>query len=339
LGKVGTGVAGGTGDTASDSNLEDIMGPWKPVVVGVDTTPESARAARLGWNIAQRAGTECRLVHVVPDYTSEVFAVVLPPNFSAVQDALMRESRSSIETALRGTLPDDALRAIVLQAGRPAAVLARMAGDAQLLVLGGKHHTALGRWLVGSTAHQVVRATETPVLVAGPSAEALHRILAAVDLSSGAERTVQAAQRLAELFEAELRVLTVIEPLPPVITDFGLIAAQPVAIGADGWYRAARESFERTVWPLVQYSRAEPQVVHGTAEHEIRREVSDWRADLLVVGTHSKGPVERLLIGSVTHHLLNDLPASLLVVPVPVLVEAGAGTGRKSKSRVGSRSR
>jgi universal stress protein family protein len=35
----------------------------------------------------------------------------------------------------------------------------------------------------------------------------------------------------------------------------------------------------------------------------------------VVVGSHGKGWVERLLIGSVTERLLNQLPSSLLVVP------------------------
>jgi hypothetical protein len=43
--------------------------------------------------------------------------------------------------------------------------------------------------------------------------------------------------------------------------------------------------------------------------------VTDWRADLLVVGSHGKGWAERMLVGSVTERLINHLPTSLLVVP------------------------
>jgi len=39
----------------------------KPVIVGVDGSPEAVRAAALGWKIAEEARTECRLVHAVPD--------------------------------------------------------------------------------------------------------------------------------------------------------------------------------------------------------------------------------------------------------------------------------
>jgi len=37
----------------------------------------------------------------------------------------------------------------------------------------------------------------------------------------------------------------------------------------------------------------------------------------VVVGSHGKGWVDRLLLGSTTERLLDQLPASLLVVPAP----------------------
>jgi nucleotide-binding universal stress UspA family protein len=46
-------------------------------------------------------------------------------------------------------------------------------------------------------------------------------------------------------------------------------------------------------------------------------EAAAWRADVVVVGSHGKGWVDRLLIGSVTEDLLNNLPCAVLVVPVP----------------------
>ncbi len=45
-------------------------------------------------------------------------------------------------------------------------------------------------------------------------------------------------------------------------------------------------------------------------------EAAAWRAELIVVGSHGKGWIDRLLIGSVTEDLLNNLPCAVLVVPV-----------------------
>jgi nucleotide-binding universal stress UspA family protein len=54
----------------------------------------------------------------------------------------------------------------------------------------------------------------------------------------------------------------------------------------------------------------------GVAAEIIAAEAATWSADVVVVGSHGKGWVERLLVGSATERLLALLPASLLVVPV-----------------------
>ena len=56
---------------------------------------------------------------------------------------------------------------------------------------------------------------------------------------------------------------------------------------------------------------------HGTPVDTILREATLWPADLLVVGSHGKSWAQRLLLGSVTEKVLNHLPTSVLVMPVP----------------------
>jgi len=58
-------------------------------------------------------------------------------------------------------------------------------------------------------------------------------------------------------------------------------------------------------------------VRQGIALDAIADEATAWRADVIVVGSHGKGWVDRLVIGSVTEDLLNDLPTAVLVIPVP----------------------
>ena len=40
-----------------------------------------------------------------------------------------------------------------------------------------------------------------------------------------------------------------------------------------------------------------------------------WGADLVVLGSHGKGWVDRMLLGSTTERLLSHLPTSMLVIP------------------------
>jgi nucleotide-binding universal stress UspA family protein len=53
----------------------------------------------------------------------------------------------------------------------------------------------------------------------------------------------------------------------------------------------------------------------GQVAETIIQEARRWSADVVVLGSHGKGFVDRVLLGSATEQLLNELPASLLVVP------------------------
>jgi len=122
---------------------------------------------------------------------------------------------------------------------------------------------------------------------------------------------VAAAERYAALFGARLRALSVVEPL-------AVLPEVPQQDTTDH-YRRWEETLARDVWPLIRAPGVETLVRYGTALETILREAAEWRADVVVVATHGKGPVTRMLVGSVTEGLINHLPTSLLVVP------AGAG--------------
>ena len=57
---------------------------------------------------------------------------------------------------------------------------------AGMIVVGGKHHSALGRWLGGSTSHNMVRAATVPVLITAGEPQ-VTRVLVAVDVSPAAK--------------------------------------------------------------------------------------------------------------------------------------------------------
>jgi nucleotide-binding universal stress UspA family protein len=109
----------------------------KPIIVGVDESPASARAARAGWHLAAAMGAPCRLIHAIPDiWTIEAVEIA---------EQVAADERSRITAALHDVVPADALASMEVDIGRPAHVLAERAAGAQLVVLGGKPHTALER--------------------------------------------------------------------------------------------------------------------------------------------------------------------------------------------------
>lgn len=304
---------------------------WKPIVAGVDTSTEGMWAAALAWKLASAAKTACHLVHVTADVKGIPIWVDAAVNIDELNHHLTATTEKQLKERLAGNIPPRALEQLEVVLGKPGWTLPRYLQDkdAGLLVLGGKHHVAPARWFGGSTAHHLVRTADVPVLVAIPERSAIKRVLVGLDFSYAAAPTFTAAARLAKLFDAELRVLHVIERLPDVY-------GYPVHFDNDQYVAASRDQFYEMFSGLGASSSIELNTVQGTPDVKLGQIASEWPADVVVVGSHGKGWMDRFLIGSVTQRLLNHLPASLLVVPAgvpvngntePAKVEANAVSG------------
>jgi len=287
-----------------------LVESWKPIVVGVDASPEAAVAAAAGLRIARQAVVSCHLVHASPTLEDSLPLVPNTAKLEEVRTALRDATRQNVSAALAGSVPPEVLSHLTVRAGRAPVVLEQLVAelDAGLVVLGGKHHSALGRWLGSSTVHNLVRRLSVPVLVTRSRATIGQRVLVAMDLSEAARPTIEAGERIARLFDAKLRVLHVVEPLP--------IPPEPVVPYDLREYQALQvEQFKREIWSLVTLPDAQQDIRYGSVAEAIAAAADDWNADLLVLGSHGKGWVDRFLIGSVTERVLNHLPAATLVIP------------------------
>ena len=282
---------------------------WNPIIAGVDATTDGAWGGAVAWRLAEGAGAPCRLIHAVPD---EYFRYPYVEPREGQHAELEAWARRQLAEASPGNLPPEALEAVEVWFGHPARVLAKVAHEAkaEMVVVGAKHRSRLGEWLAGSTPRQLSRLLDVPLLVATTSAARIRRVLIATDLTGMVTRTIAAGERLAELCGAEVRVVHVIPSHP--------LSGDPRADAAVGErLRQVEEALERGVWPLVTHPAATRAVLHGPIRGALADEAAEWEADVLVVGSHSLPPVDRLLLGSVSDSLLRELPTSILVVPYP----------------------
>lgn len=284
----------------------------RPIVVGVDASPTAPVAARNATALSTGMGAPLALVHATPDAWSIPTAPMsLPLKPEEINEAARQAARATVVAELGDELPADLLEALQVRTGRAATVVRDVVDemDAQLVVLGGKHHSALGRWVVGSTAHSLVRTLDVPLFVCAEGHIPVRRIVVAVDLSEAAGPTVKAAVRFARVFGAALHVLHVVEPLP-------IIPETPLTFNDDDVHEEAERHLERYIWPDIDYESATMSLRRGAAAETIDEEARERAADLVVLGSHGKGWVDRILIGSVTERVLSALPTSVLVVPV-----------------------
>ena len=179
---------------------------------------------------------------------------------------------------------------------------------AELVVLGGKRRRALTR-IGGSTVTHMVRLGHCPILATDGVGTAIRRILVAVDLSYAARPTLEAAQQWAARLGAQLRVVHSVEPTP-------VFPGMRVRMAEDDVYRSCQRAMDAEIRPLVTTPGAEVVCRRGRAAAVLTAEARQWHADLIILGSHGRGWVDRLLIGSTSERMLNVLPTSILVIPV-----------------------
>ena len=140
------------------------------------------------------------------------------------------------------------------------------------------------------------------------------RIMVAVDGSDTAERGLKEAIALANDQKARLAIVYVIDLV--IIFEFG----EPSITYADSAREFARGAIERARRTAqeagIEAELLSPEII-TTGYHvadTIAQLAHDWKADLLVVGTHGRRGVSRLLIGSVAERIVRVAPCPLLMV-------------------------
>lgn len=171
-----------------------------------------------------------------------------------------------------------------------------------------------------------------------PTRPRIHRLLLAYDGSTGAQPALEWARELAKAHGASVAVAAVHAP-PQVDVEL---------VGAYGWWpryleeharvqESLREAVDRAAETLrAEGIEAKPFLRQGRPVAELARLAEREGADLVVLGSHGRGPLGRAMLGSVGGAILDRVEASVLVARTPprpahVLVAVdGSHTSRRA---------
>jgi nucleotide-binding universal stress UspA family protein len=282
-----------------------------PIVVGVDGSEESRRAATLGYSIARAGAAPLHLLAAAMNTVLEVVAVEAHLDLDRLDEAVRQSAETGTRNSLEGSLPPDLIdSSLVCRIGRAEHVLSEFADevDAGLIVLGGRRHIAPLGWFPRGTAQHLVRKSDTPVLVTAPLSEdpEIRRVLLALDFSAAAPRVIEFGRTLAETLGAQLEAVHGV--------DARLLSVEsPVQLTLDS-LREAHERRARDLWALLPGDTAK-RVVIGPIPETLAEAAASVPGTLVVVGSHGLGAVNRWLLGSSTEWMLDRLPAAVAVVP------------------------
>jgi nucleotide-binding universal stress UspA family protein len=160
------------------------------------------------------------------------------------------------------------------------------------------------------------------------------KILLAVDDQQFGERIADFAMRNARLSVAEVRVITII----PSILAYTSLAIIPDLVQemrdetrTKGIALVLKIALQVT--DAFQDSSVDEFVVEGRPAEEILSMAKQWKADLILVGSHGRQGISKLIIGSVSQAVVSHAPCSVLVVD---LMHCKQGLEKPCESRKGN---
>lgn len=291
------------------------------VLIGTDLDTAHLDALMMGQQIAHAFGAALGVVNV------------LAPGFPA--DAVsphrhVAELNDADETAARMQTLPERLQDLLgmdqtgfqsfVERGEPGHGIVERANrfPADLVVVGSHNRKGIERWLLGSVAEYVVRHAHCPVLVARPQIGPDGGILAACDLEAmtgpvlrwakgmgwSRSQSVRAVHTMQfGMGDVAAATMTFFSGAPPTGPDLETATAmKDVAAGA--------LSAEITAAGL----NAEAEVLVGPTVSTILEQAKASNSSMIVLGTHGRTGIGRLLLGSVADEIVRHAECSVLVV-------------------------
>jgi len=137
------------------------------------------------------------------------------------------------------------------------------------------------------------------------------RIVCATDFSDTAEAAWLVARDLAAVHRAELTLVHVFPDLPPSPD----VAVPTVIQVWEEQQRWVNEELARRVADATARGVDSRAILkHGPAADGLVEAVTEAHADVLVVGTHGRTGLERVLLGSVAEAVVRKAPCAVLTV-------------------------
>ncbi|MGY6636016.1 MAG: universal stress protein [Erythrobacter sp.] len=276
------------------------------ILVATDLSHRSTVAVERAAALAERFAGKLTILHVLDDDQ--------PYRMFEAEKALARAVLEKQAQGLAAALSVD----LLVKTGDPFEQIGRVAseGDFDLIVIG-RHRKRLVRDLfVGTTAERVVwHGTHPVLLVKSASTAPYQRVAIALDGSEPCAEALRVAKALDVTNGARVRVVHAHEPFAKTMLA-GHDDAQAVWDHVDSELASARRNMIKFLEDRGHGDLASTIYIDDGAPIDVLRSfIEDSGSDLLVMGTHGRSGIGRLVLGSVAEEALRTLEIDILAVP------------------------
>ena len=268
------------------------------LLLPTDGSMASEGAAREAINLAKTCGSKLYIISVVeiPAFGGE-FVETLPKMI----EKLETDARGLLESLKeRAGKEGVSCEALIYQGVEPYKYIVDEAAknNVEMIIMGGRGKTGLERVMMGSVTAKVIGHAPCKVMVVPKDAKlTLEKILIATDGSIYSELASREAISIAKRSGGSLVVLSVAKR-----DENLLVAKESVDI--------VRKVAEK------EGIKVEALTLKGMPHEVIVNTAAQKKAGLIVVGSHGRSGIERLMMGSVTERVIGYALCPVLVVKV-----------------------
>jgi nucleotide-binding universal stress UspA family protein len=282
------------------------MSSYRKILVAYDGSASARNALAVASHLAKEDKSWIKVLSVLPEYKGEIELV----GISNIEETIEGPGKKLLIEAQEIADNEDVHILTNMAQGEPYDKIVHVAEDenCDLIIMGRRGTHQLERELVGSVTARVIGYTPKDVLVV-PDGTRLTRknLLLATDGSPSCEAAVSRAIEIAKEQSANLTAVSV------VYTNDEYLALAPGIV--EDLISKAKEKLA-TINQKGKEAGVEINTVikEGEAYEAITTLAQNSNVDLIVMGSHGKKRLQRLLMGSVTERTIGYAACPVLVV-------------------------
>jgi nucleotide-binding universal stress UspA family protein len=283
------------------------MGRYRKILVAVDGSDSSKNAFRQACRIAREDKSWLTVITVIPLYQDQFETLSAK---EMISKKLREESEKILSEIKKIADEENTFIKLRLEEGNPFDTIIDVSteNNYDLIVMGRHGRTALERMLVGGVTARVIGHSQKDVLVIPRNAViGWKNILLATDGSRYSDAAAERAIDLAKNYGGNIKTVSVVD----VTDEFHALAPEVV----EKLVKEAK-TFVENVKKKAETSNVniDTLVREGDAYKVITGLARDEKADVIVIGSHGRTGLKRLLMGSVTEKVIGHSTCPVLVV-------------------------
>jgi nucleotide-binding universal stress UspA family protein len=282
------------------------MSRYRKLLVAVDGSAPSMHALKESFRLAANEKSWITVASVVPRYEGDIDLAYI----KNLQSVLKQPCEAALAAANALAESSGALIKTVCVEGEVFERIVDLADSENydLIVMGRTGRHPLARKLIGNVTARVIGHSRADVLVVPDGSPiGLERILVATDGSLYSGAAAFKALDLARAYGSVLSVVSIIDVLP----EFYAVAPDMV----DNIGRNARRYVEE-VRKMAEAAgvKADTHVLEGEAAESITGLAGERMTGMIIMGSHGRTGLKRLLMGSVAENVIGHAPCPVIVV-------------------------